>query len=429
MTIMGERLETDRSEAPQPELEQHELSAADALGRIRSGQTVQQARIHRLVLKGDFNQPVRLKNCTLIHLEFDSATFQNEVALVNCKVDRLLFSHRSVFQDGLNVGSSALSQATFRQITVQGSFNLGNGEAHGKLLFNQCRFEGPARFWELHAHGWMEFKDCEFMQPVDLRSMHVGQGFILQDCRFAGEVLLRGSTVSKKLDAANSRFEGLLDLGKAKLHDFVYLEGIGQGEKQRFAFLNALADRILIQPAQLLDRLASEQAGHHEQAMHEYGLLKRSFQNLHRFDQEDWAFYRFKVNQRRGCGRSWRRPWTKLGQLCNWLFLDLGCGYGTNPFRAVRAAGVIILLFALVYALGIEQFYLEKKPFPELEITDWPNRIVTSLLMSVSVFTSGLSSIRDLAKGWMNVPLIVESLLGTLLWGLFIVAFSRKVIR
>jgi hypothetical protein len=29
----------------------------------------------------------------------------------------------------------------------------------------------------------------------------------------------------------------------------------------------------------------------------------------------------------------------------------------------------------------------------------------------------------------MNVFLIVESLLGTLLWGLFIVAFSRKVIR
>jgi len=45
------------------------------------------------------------------------------------------------------------------------------------------------------------------------------------------------------------------------------------------------------------------------------------------------------------------------------------------------------------------------------------------------VFTSGLSGIRDAAKGWMNIPLIVEAFLGTLLWGLFIVAFSRKVIR
>ena len=41
----------------------------------------------------------------------------------------------------------------------------------------------------------------------------------------------------------------------------------------------------------------------------------------------------------------------------------------------------------------------------------------------------GLRHIRDAAQGWMNMPLIAESLLGTFLWGLFIVAFSRKVIR
>ena len=44
----------------------------------------------------------------------------------------------------------------------------------------------------------------------------------------------------------------LLDLGKAKLPDFVYLEGIEQGERQRFAFRNAVAERILIQPGGLI---------------------------------------------------------------------------------------------------------------------------------------------------------------------------------
>jgi ribonuclease BN (tRNA processing enzyme) len=43
--------------------------------------------------------------------------------------------------------------------------------------------------------------------------------------------------------------------------------------------------------------------------------------------------------------------------------------------------------------------------------------------------TSGFGDIRGAAQGWMNVPLSAESLLGTLLWGLFIVAFSRKVIH
>src|SRR5262249_50448964 len=146
---------------------------------------------------------------------------------------------------------------------------------------------------------------------------------------------------------------------------------------------------------------------------------------------EDWAFYRFKVNQRRGAARSWLRPWTKLTQLCDWLFLDHGCGYGTDPVRAVRTALFIILGFGLIYMLNIDHFYFDggKLPFDDQPVTSWPNRVLVGLMMSVSVFTSGFSGIRDLAKDWMNVPLIVESLLGTLLWGLFIVAFSRKVIR
>jgi hypothetical protein len=62
-------------------------------------------------------------------------------------------------------------------------------------------------------------------------------------------------------------------------------------------------------------------------------------------------------------------------------------------------------------------------------VTSPANRVMVGLLTSVSVFTSGIGGIREMARGWMNVPLLVESLLGTLLWGLFIVAFSRKVIR
>ena len=117
----------------------------------------------------------------------------------------------------------------------------------------------------------------------------------------------------------------------------------------RFAFTNAVAERILVRPEQLDGRLASEAAGDHAQAMQEYGLLKRVFEGLHRYDHEDWAFYRFKVNQRRSCKRTWQRPWTKLAQFTDWLLLDLGCGYGTNPLRAVRAALVIMLAFSVIY--------------------------------------------------------------------------------
>ena len=183
-------------------------------------------------------------------------------------------------------------------------------------------------------------------------------------------------------------------------------------------------------------RLASEVAGDHATAMHEYGLLKKCFQEQHRFDHEDWAFYRFKVNQRQAKTWSLWRPWSVWRTFGDWLFLDVGCGYGTNPARAIRTALLIILAFAILYAVRADLFYSEKLPFPAGEGEDAAaaklnveNRVMVGLITSVSVFTSGMGGIREIAQGWMNVPVMIESIMGTLLFGLFIVTFSRKVIR
>jgi hypothetical protein len=145
-------------------------------------------------------------------------------------------------------------------------------------------------------------------------------------------------------------------------------------------------------------------------------------------NENSMAVYRFKINQRLSKARSWRRPWSKLAQFADWLLLDKGCGYGTSPTRAVQAAGLIILAFAIIYAVGIEHLNVEKTPF-QPPVTTLANRCMIAALVSVSAFTSGFGDIHEAAQGWMNIPLIAESLLGTLLWGLFIVAFSRKVIR
>jgi hypothetical protein len=190
---------------------------------------------------------------------------------------------------------------------------------------------------------------------------------------------------------------------------------------------------VLIKPEQLVKRLESEVIGDYHQAAHEYAFLKRCFASLHRHEQEDWSYYRFKVCQRRAKAQSWWRPWQKVGRFFDWLLLDVGCAYGTNPMRAVRAALVIMLIFAAIYATGIDQFYYDEEkprlPFPDEPYNSLANRTTNGFLYSIAIFTSGLSNMRELARGWMNVPLMVESILGTLLWGLFIVAFSRKVIR
>jgi hypothetical protein len=404
------------------------MAPQEALERLRRGETLKDVRIDRLTFRGDFALPVRLINVHLAQPQFNGANFAAEVTLTRCTLDRPRFNRPTAFADTFSLVGSTLNYVVLRNVTVKGKFDCGNAVCRGKLLVVDSCFQGPVRFWETHFRGWTEFKHCEFLQEADLRSFHASEGFVMSKCKFAADVLFRGSTVSKKFDANGSRFEAMLDFSKAKLHDFVYLESIEQGERQRFAFANALAERLLIRTEQLEGRLASELAGDHERAMHEYALLKRSFAALHRFDQEDWAYYRFKVSQRRCCNRSWLRPWTKVNQFLEWMLLDHGCGYCTNPYRAVRTGLVIMLAFGLLYAAGITTLRIEKCPF-EGNSETLANRLVLGLFTSVSVFTSGLSGIRDAAIGWMNIPLIVEAFLGTLLWGLFIVAFSRKVIR
>jgi hypothetical protein len=406
------------------------LSAREALDRLRAGAALDNVRVVNLRFRGDFPQPVRMKRVVLVQPRFDGATFQGDVQLHGCTLDRPYFERPTEFKQALDLGGSTLIRVQLNRVTVRGKLGCDNVVCRGRFLVRDCTFAAGTRFWEARFRGWAEFRNCAFAAEADLRSFHAEEGFVVGGCTFAGDVLFRGSTVSKKFEADGSRFDGLLDFSKAKLLDYVYLEGIEQGPAQRFAFTNTLGERLRIRTEQLVGRLRSEERRDHDGAMHEYAFLKRAFEALHRFDQEDWAYYRFKVNQRRCCGRSWWRPWTKLFQFLDWLVLDLGCGYCTDPFRAVRTAGLLILVFAVIYMVGIDSLHLEepKTPF-DGPATQWDNRIAMGLFKSVAVFISGVSGINEMAHGWMNVPLLLESLLGTLLWGLFIVAFSRKVIR
>ena len=403
------------------------MTADEALKRIKQGEAIVGVKIVGLVLKGEFTRPVQFKDVTLIQPEIRKGTFAEGVVFEHSTIDRFRVDS-STFAKGLCLDGSTLVRTEVRRATFQSSLSCNNARFRGKFLLDACRFAGKVRFWEAKFQGWVTIKGCEFVGEADLRSLHAEQGFVLTDCQFRSNFLFRGSTVEKKFEADKTRFDALTDFSKVKFHDFAYLESIEQGENQTFAFTNALAERILVRPEQLEGHLASEKAGDYSQAMQEYGLLKRVFEGLHRYEHEDWAFYRFKVNQRRSKPRSWNKPWTKLAGFSDWLFLDLGCGYGTNPLRAVRAALIIMFGFGVIYASGVHLLHVETLPF------DGPqdgmlNRVMIGALTSVSAFTSGFGDIRGAAHGWMNLPLIAESLLGTLLWGLFIVAFSRKVIR
>jgi len=412
-----------------PESHEAVMSPQDALARIREGKPLGRVKVERLVLTGEFTQPVDLSNATLVRLRVEQATFR---APVNCKHTTLAgarFENAVVFEKGFSLFGADLSGGVQSGITVKGNFQCDNLKTHGPLKFVDCQFD-QVRFWEAKFDGWLDFAKCIFHGEADFRSLHVREGGSFDHCTFHGNALFRGATFEKKLDFDSSRFEQCLDLSKAKLHDFVYLESIEQGPNQTFAFRNAVAEHLLVRPDQVTGRLTAENQKNYPDAKQEYGLLKRNFELQNRHEEEDWAFHQFKINCRRAVSRSWLKPWTKLGQFTEWFILDLGCAYGTNPWRTVRTALVAMGLFALIYIAGMGQIDTAYRAFEDQAATSWPNRIVSGLAISVSTFTTGMSGeFLQMAKGWILLPMALEALFGTLLWGLFIVSFSRKVIR
>ncbi|WP_152052125.1 pentapeptide repeat-containing protein [Tautonia marina] len=408
-----------------------ELRADEAEQKIRDGVPINHAVIvGRLRLRGTFEKAVRLQNVEIPNLIIDGAVFAEEVVFRSCRLNRPIIQRKTRFDGGLSMQGSELLRAKFDDVKIQGKANFQSVRFRSKLDILRVRFFEAVNFWEARFDGWVDFKMCRFDGLADFRSICADEGFSIRTCHFAGDFLVRGASVAKKFEFNDSVFEGMIDFSKAKLNDYVYLESITLGDGARFAFWNAVAERVQIRPEQLEGRIASECENDHAKAMCEYGLLKRNYEALHRHEEEDWAFYHFKVNERRSKPRAWTRPWSKLSQAFEWLVLDLGCRYGTSPFRTVAAAAVMIVAFSLVYMMGVTLLPLEAGKIPfDGEPTTLANRVVIGLVTSVSAFTDGLGSLRETAKGWMNLFLVAESLLGTLVWGLFIVAFSRKVIR
>ena len=406
-----------------------ELSEEEALNRLRDGQPIERCYIRRLNLTGEFDKTLLLREVYINHLAISEGTFLQNLSLQGCRIRRTYIS-KSSFKRALSFKHSELHFLHFDENICEQGLNAESIKASSKVLLTRSIFRGRVRFWEAQFQDWVTLEKSEFHHRLDMRSAHLNAGLTAPGSHFHEEVLFRGTHIAMKWEAIGARFDGLVDFSKAKLNDFVYLEEIEQGEKQMWAFWNTVSERIVIRPDQIEGRLKSEEEGQYETAMREYGVLKHSFEHGNLYARDDWAFYRFKVNERRARGASWTRPVSKVMELLDWFFLDWGCGYGTHPGRAIRTALVLIVFFAGLYTLGADQLHKpENLPFPEMPADSFLNRASTSLFVSLAAFTSGFGDLRGVAMGWLNVPIMLEALLGTMMWGLFVVAFGRKVIR
>lgn len=197
-----------------------DLTPEQVLEMLQKGTEIVNARVKRLKFRGEIAYPVRFRNCVLLMPEFNGVTFKEAVTFAGCTIDRPQTQRKIVFEKYLKLDGSIINKATFARMTLKGQLFASHTEFRGKIQFNDCVFEQRVSFWGAKFNAWSDFKNCQFQGESDFRSLHSEQGFVLTNCHFHENFLFRGSNVEKKFQADGCLFDKLLDLSKAKLHDF-----------------------------------------------------------------------------------------------------------------------------------------------------------------------------------------------------------------
>jgi uncharacterized protein YjbI with pentapeptide repeats len=415
-----------------------ELDTREVMSRLRAGEEIQRATLKTIRTPRQIEHPVRIHRCTIRGLRLDQTTFTEPVEFSRCTIHGIGMT-KAQFRQGV----------VFRNCTFVGATTMRRMKVSGRMALRDCTFE--SRFsliqseiddldgWDAQYNGWVDFAGLT-IGKLDMRSADFAAGFVMNGVTVKGDALFRGMTISKKFALERgTRIDGALDLSKARMDGFSYLTELEFGPDATLCVWNATPQALLISESQVSGRLASERAGDHGKAAEEYGVLKNNYQRLNRLDEEDWAYYHFK-RQRRLAGRGSGGTAGKIGRGLDWLVFDIGCAYGTSPLRVMRSAAVVILAFAVVYlavmigtaqtsldaAGAAAQPFLSTYNFVGVTAID---KVLSALIHSTSAFVFGFDSIDKNVEGWPALLLTLEGLIGMLLFGLFIVSFSRKVIR
>jgi len=141
-----------------------------------------------------------------------------------------------------------------------------------------------------------------------------------------------------------------------------------------------------------------------------YRRLKTWHTNAGMYDTAGEFFFREMTVRRKALKwlpNPFPRAWSKL--------LSLICGYGERPFRVIASAVVVVLGLALIYfAIG----------------TLTPNTFLNSLYYSAVSFTAlGYGQWAPQPTGWVKGLGAFEAFMGVFMMALFLITFTRKMIR
>lgn len=291
-------------------------------------------------------------------------------------------------------------------VKIQGESDLTSMNIGNDLLLSKSYFRGMVQLAGTRCANLLDSFKTRYKEEASFNAIRCRK-CTLAESSFDGGFTMRGAQIEESLILNNVDVDGKVDLIKCSFGDLY--------------FFNFLVDHLLIRRQQLGACISSERQKNYVQAKNEYGILKEAFRGSNHFEDMDWAYYRFCQCSRKDKKTPGR--WRKATGFFEWLFLDLGFGYGTRPMNIALVALGLIVFFATAFYLVPQSISDKSGPLPYLSISD-------AFYLSTMTFAS-----IDYGECWPSFQhgfkhlFALEGILGIFMVTLFVATVARKIIR
>jgi len=393
--------------------------------------------------RSTFNQDCYFVEATFNQVaDFDSITFVEGADFRNCIFkDRIEFRHATV-KEASFVGIQCEKQVLLSEIKSR-KLNFQQAHFHDLLDFTKANIEDTIKFdstffdkiasFDHSVFERISFNQAQFCENCSFRSVNFNHESMFQKVVFDGEADFRNTTFAGDVNFYDTKFNHRVYMRNVDFQKLANFRSVDFEEKadftdakfrKRVCFEELMAEDVILNWLQIKGKLINHQQKKFEQAMKEYGFLKTMFEKQNNYKDMDRAYRMFKRMERKSEKLSVTNPFKLVKKLFNFLILDVGSGYGTRPFNIALTTVIIILLFGVFYNFFNDQIIIDTQRSSPIK-----NLLFCIYFSFLSFVTLGAENLYPDYAGWLKYVVAVQAFLGFFLMTLFVVTFTRKVIR
>lgn len=318
--------------------------------------------------------------------------------------------------------ASFVGFARFEDMECAGKFSLKKVNMDSKGYFHRVKLGDDGIFRGIVAKDSQYFSWMECMGDMDFSGVEALASFYIQETKCEGEIKFTRSVFHHDLHLIGSYFGKRVNLGQTVFH--MRLNCSECTFNTDVVLYGSSPNILLLKRSQIEGKIASHREKEFHKAKEVYVMLRRCFDYWGEHENSEWAYYNFRKAERKAQQSS--NPATKLRLFCNWLFFDLGCGYGTKPINVTILAGFLIFIFTSIFWCFGQFFVVDSSLGDTSNGITFMQALYVSSMNFVTLGTEGISPSFD---HWIKYLVAIEGFLGLFLMTVFVGTYTRKMAK